>query len=352
MAEYTIASEALGAVLPSKKEHASLGHGLQRVLDEYADAMRQPFAGHDLANFIRNDLKELVLAQLGFPAGSFIVKGSCGQGVWARGPWIGIFDPIITSSAQSGYYGCFLFREDMEGVYLTLTQAVTEVKLAYRADTRATLAARASHFRAVLGGDRRRFIIDSIDLAPSKRSNDTSFYECGTVCATYYPKGKIPPDETLRQDLADLLSLYENLASSGAVTTVTSESGQPFESSKEFEDASRMRLHKRIERNKRLVDKVKAVHGHICEACGMDFKDIYGDLGDGYIEAHHLRPLSTLAKAKLEMDPLNDFVVLCANCHRMIHRSEHVSNLEDFKAAHLRQRNWMRQVSVATKHAD
>jgi 5-methylcytosine-specific restriction protein A len=332
-----IATEATGKTLSKTNGYSSLAAGLQRVMDEYADAVRQGFAGHPLANFIRSDLKQLVLSQLDAPKGSFVVKGSCGQGAWARGPWVGIFDPIITTSAQSGYYGCFLFREDMKGVYLTLTQAVTEAKRAYRADARTALKARAAHFRAMLGSDCGRFSINDIDLTPSNRSNDTSFYEAGTICATFYPSGSIPDNTTITADLRALVALYERLASSDVVVTTVADEYQSLTSGIEFEDASRRRLHERIERNQRLVNKVKEAHGSTCQACGLNFKEFYGELGDGYIEAHHLRPMSTLAKARVEMDPVQDFAVLCSNCHRMIHRSEHVSDVENFKAAHIHQ---------------
>ncbi|MDQ0011547.1 5-methylcytosine-specific restriction protein A [Luteibacter jiangsuensis] len=338
MADDRIATKATGTTLSTANGYSSLAAGLQRVMDEYADAVRRGFAGHPLANFIRNDLKRLVLSQLDAPKDSFVVKGSCGQGTWARGPWVGIFDPIITTSAQSGYYGCFLFREDMKGVYLTLTQAVTEAKLAYRADARTALKARAAHFRAMLGSDFGRFSVTDIDLAPSSRNNDTSFYEAGTICATFYSSGSIPDNTTIAADLRALLVLYERLASSDVVVTAVPDEYQSLTSETEFEDASRRRLHERIERNQRLVNRVKEAHGSTCEACGLNFKEFYGELGEGYIEAHHLRPMSTLAKARVEMDPMRDFAVLCANCHRMIHRSEHISDLNMFKAAHVFQK--------------
>ena len=45
-----------------------------------------------------------------------LFKGSAGQGNWAVGPWVAIFDARVTDSAQNGYYPVYLFREDMRGV--------------------------------------------------------------------------------------------------------------------------------------------------------------------------------------------------------------------------------------------
>jgi 5-methylcytosine-specific restriction protein A len=62
-----------------------------------------------------------------------------------------------------------------------------------------------------------------------------------------------------------------------------------------------------------------AVHGVTCHACGFDFALAYGPDGEGVIEVHHIRPVSTVGPATL-IDPVNDLVPLCANCHRMAHQ--------------------------------
>lgn len=66
-----------------------------------------------------------------------------------------------------------------------------------------------------------------------------------------------------------------------------------------------------------------------CEACGFDFEQVYGDRGRGFVECHHLLPIS-------ELDPatptrLEDLALLCANCHRMVHVSRPWLDLEQLK---------------------
>lgn len=64
---------------------------------------------------------------------------------------------------------------------------------------------------------------------------------------------------------------------------------------------------------------------------GFDFGAVYGDLGRGCIEVHHIRPLSALEE-ETEVDPERDLACLCSNCHRMIHRSrDHVMTPEELK---------------------
>jgi 5-methylcytosine-specific restriction enzyme A len=54
-----------------------------------------------------------------------------------------------------------------------------------------------------------------------------------------------------------------------------------------------------------------------CEVCGFDFRQIYGDRGEGYIECHHVQPLHETGERETR---ISDLALLCSNCHRMIHR--------------------------------
>ena len=101
------------------------------------------------------------------------------------------------------------------------------------------------------------------------------------------------------------------------------------------EGKASLRIHLRRERSKSLINAFKAsLVNPCCEACGMNFSDVYGDLGAGYIEAHHKIPVASLedgAKTKL-----SDLAALCANCHRVIHKNNLMS-VSDL-ARHLHQR--------------
>ena len=83
------------------------------------------------------------------------------------------------------------------------------------------------------------------------------------------------------------------------------------------------KLHKLRERDSKIIKRKKELylkkHGKLnCEVCDFDFHRVYGDLGFGFIEAHHKVPLSDLdGEAKTE---LKDLALVCSNCHRMLHR--------------------------------
>lgn len=74
-----------------------------------------------------------------------------------------------------------------------------------------------------------------------------------------------------------------------------------------------------LSRNAKLVEEAKARYGFCCTGCGFNFQREYGELGKGYIECHHLDPLSG-REGKNAPTKIEELTVLCSNCHRMVHR--------------------------------
>ncbi|OQQ25913.1 HNH endonuclease [Prescottella equi] len=64
----------------------------------------------------------------------------------------------------------------------------------------------------------------------------------------------------------------------------------------------------------RFLQSHERVH---CEVCGFDFELVYGERGSEYTEVHRIVPLHHSGSTTTK---LTDLVLLCANCHRMIHR--------------------------------
>jgi len=75
----------------------------------------------------------------------------------------------------------------------------------------------------------------------------------------------------------------------------------------------------KYERRPALRQQAVEFHGLTCMACGFNFKDRYGSWGAGYIHVHHIVPLYSSQKPK-KVNSKTDMVVLCANCHSMVHR--------------------------------
>lgn len=309
--------------------HAALG----LFVEQYPLASKSPFPGNPVADFIRNDIPEAIQQVIGTDD-RYLIHGSPGQGNWARVPWAAVFDRLVTDTAQDGYYIVYLVREDFAGVYLSLNQGVTSIKAQYGVDSKSALRVRAADYLARLGKYTADMQVGPIDLAANISSSLGSLYEQGSICALYYPKHAIPHDHVLNTDLLKFMHMYQALASleDHLYEKVDCEED---ERNIGVEDLRVLREHKRIERNKKLSLRAKKVHGYVCKVCGFDFQKCYGDLGKEFIEAHHLTPLSLLNGSKITLDATVDFTVLCANCHRMIHRSEFVNKVEAFRAKYL-----------------
>jgi 5-methylcytosine-specific restriction enzyme A len=309
----------------------SIGDGLSRVLDSYVAARSEQFTGHPLGELVRKSLPEYI-RWLRPDDDLLIAKGSVGQGNWARGPWIAVFDRLVTDSAQRGFYPVYLFAEDMGSVYLSLNQGMTEIRERYRSDARTNLLARAANFRAMLGPLALPFTSDPIDLTPASTGNDTTFYEAGNICSIKYSKNNLPSEQTLIDHLNITMDMYRLLIDLGAADEdIKHDELEIF-----TEGGSPARAHLRIERNRRLAAKVKKLKGSSCEVCFMNFSDLYGDIGLGYIEAHHLIPFANLKSTRVPLDPCRDFAVLCSNCHRMAHRMPNPADIAALRAIVMR----------------
>jgi hypothetical protein len=75
------------------------------------------------------------------------------------------------------------------------------------------------------------------------------------------------------------------------------------------------------ERNRSLNIAARQIHGTKCMVCGFDFEQQYGARGSGYIEVHHMNPISSFTE-ETKVDPKTEMTVVCSNCHRMIHRKK------------------------------
>lgn len=92
--------------------------------------------------------------------------------------------------------------------------------------------------------------------------------------------------------------------------------------------------HLRRERKPKIVNakkkKVLKETGRLkCEVCSFDFREKYGKLGEEFSEVHHKIPLLTV-EAEVETT-LDDLAILCSNCHRMIHKTEPMESITQFR---------------------
>lgn len=75
-----------------------------------------------------------------------------------------------------------------------------------------------------------------------------------------------------------------------------------------------------------------AHYGYVCQVCGVNFEQTYGAIGKDFIEVHHLYPVS---QGERQVNPIEDLIPLCSNCHSMIHRLDDVSDWRGLKEKYL-----------------
>lgn len=83
-----------------------------------------------------------------------------------------------------------------------------------------------------------------------------------------------------------------------------------------------------------LVRRAKNKLGFKCQVCNFNFEEKYGELGKEFIECHHLNPFSERDEkewTKNLQTNIEEVSVLCANCHRMIHRRKPAFTLDELR---------------------
>ena len=88
-----------------------------------------------------------------------------------------------------------------------------------------------------------------------------------------------------------------------------------------IEGSARSFASTRYERNRKAREICLAYHGRSCKACGTNFERDYGKEFADIIEVHHIVPVSEIAESYI-VDPINDLIPLCPNCHTAIHSNK------------------------------
>ncbi|MFQ3546501.1 DUF3578 domain-containing protein [Halobacillus rhizosphaerae] len=177
---------------------------LTKVTNEYLMEKQSLFKSNSLGQFVRSDIPKIINSLEFIHIERFIVKGSVGQGNWAQVPWISILNKHITTSTQRGYYLVYLFSEDMERVYLTFAQGITESSKEQikhiREDIRSTIQTERYPTSSPIHKD------DAINLGSSTKGKG---YEESTALYIQYNSNSLPSETDLQKDLSSMIDIYE-----------------------------------------------------------------------------------------------------------------------------------------------
>ncbi|MEK5061724.1 ATPase [Paenibacillus sp. FSL H7-0326] len=183
----------------------SLHDALSQIMNTYLQAKTEPFAQHPLGTLVRNSIPSQLKDLLSLNE-QYKVQGSVGQGNWATIPWIALMDKRITQTTQQGEYIVYLFSEDMQSVYLTFIQGVTEPLKQGKLRGYEYLKQKTQEIRSLIPLDGLHKDEDIYLMEKSGLGRD---YQVSTVAYIKYNRDSLPEDEVLLQDLESLVSNYK-----------------------------------------------------------------------------------------------------------------------------------------------
>jgi hypothetical protein len=97
-----------------------------------------------------------------------------------------------------------------------------------------------------------------------------------------------------------------------------------------FEGATREVKVNKYERDLGARNECIKYYGPSCQVCGLNFKDKYGAIGEGFIHVHHIVPLSKIGK-EYRVNPISHLRPVCPNCHAMLHKRTPPLSVEELK---------------------
>ena len=184
---------------------------IDKILNEYVAAKRQTFAGHPMGSFFRNEIPSYIYRTGIVDSRTHLITGSVGQGTWATVPWVCIFDRKITTTATKGVYIVYLLAKDGKTLYLTFNQGCTDIRNSHsKADTIKIMRQKAADIASRINA--RGFASDErIDLG-SGLTELAELYQKGTIFYKAYHQGQVPSDEDLKNDLKNMMEIYNEYA--------------------------------------------------------------------------------------------------------------------------------------------
>lgn len=85
-----------------------------------------------------------------------------------------------------------------------------------------------------------------------------------------------------------------------------------------------------FERNPKARKECIEHFGCKCQCCDLDFEDKYGEIGKGFIHVHHLKKISEIGD-EYQVNPIEDLIPLCPNCHAMVHKNNPPFSIDELK---------------------
>lgn len=308
--------------------------------------------GNKFASWITRDIPKIIKGLNHKEIEDLEVHASAGQSSWVTSPWIVILDPKTCTqpngrvSVQEGFYPGYHFSKDEKQISLFLGQGEYNVRKNYPKDVDHMLITRAIILRNKVP-EYKKFFINVSKSNLLKESIMKDRWVKSSAFGKVYKTNNLPSEEELKKDLVNMIRLYKIAIKRGGVSESRKQniSFDQDQLSAGFEKKVLKHINNEneiIQIDPKFIKQLKKDCDYTCQACGLKYEKVYGDYSKkkDFIEAHHIEPKFKV-KEKAEINKklkrsAKDFALLCANCHRMIHRmmkleKDRVISLEEFK---------------------
>lgn len=135
-----------------------LGDTLNECFEGLPECFDEPLKGHSKAEDFRALKREL--GDFVSTRRMYIVDASVGKGRWAEVVWGTVFDELVTTTAQRGYYVSYLFSHDGNAVYLGLNQGTTEAHELFKRKYLEVLESQVTYQRILRSVTKRRSCVE------------------------------------------------------------------------------------------------------------------------------------------------------------------------------------------------
>ncbi len=179
---------------------------LQSVFKSYHELPQRVDKTHHIYQTVVRKIPASLKEQL--KRSDFIYTGSVGKGYVTPHPWVSILNMNITRSTQRGLYIVYLFRSDMKGVYLTLSQGVTQFQNMYQTKKYEYLQQVSTYFQSEFKEYDKDYLTH-VDLVAKKGTLGYG-YERSVIFAKYYEADKLETYDFMR-DLDQLVYIYDDV---------------------------------------------------------------------------------------------------------------------------------------------
>lgn len=307
---------------------------------------RKLTSGHAFAvdTTITKDLPKLIeqfVSDSGRDVTKYRIYGSVGQINWALAyiPWVAILRRDISKSTERGYYVVLLFSQDMQNCFLSLNQGFTQFRKAFGDTIGNKKISQVASLAIQTLQPPTDLIAGRLDLSATNTLGKG--YESGAIVSRRYGIGDAVSEAQFRDDLIQLLDLYDGLAAKlghnllDHLDSMSSDDYQEAANEIATTDPAKSlpegglppppkvngKQAGKYKRDPEMAAMAIQAASHKCEIEQTHETFTSRKTKQPFVEAHHLIPMQCQGEFEVSLDVPENIVALCPGCHRKFHHA-------------------------------